>query len=80
MQVDVRRPRAVDAALVGDQPDALAAQRLRDIGEEYLDTGQHGSAGGGWRLRSRRPGADNDENEREDDGFHRLSVFHETPA
>ena len=72
MQIDIRRPRAIDAALVGDEADAFAAQRLRDVGEEYIDTGQDGSAGGGSRLRSRRPGADDDEQERQDEGFHRL--------
>ena len=71
-EIDVRRPRAIDAALVGDETDAFTAQRLRDIGNEYVDTGQDRRVGGRWRLRSRRPGADNGQNERQDDGFHRL--------
>ena len=39
-QVDVGRPRAVDRAVIGDQPDALAAQRRRERRQEHLDAGQ----------------------------------------
>jgi hypothetical protein len=54
-QIDVRCARAIHGAVIGDQRDALAAKRRRDIGEKDLDPGPHGTSvlrGDGQRQRS----------------------------
>ncbi len=49
-KVDVRRPGAVNAALVGDEANALAAHPGRNVGKEHFDSGSHGSAVTGGRA------------------------------
>jgi hypothetical protein len=64
---------AVDAGVIGDQPDATATNEVHGVGEEGLDAGEHGAgtgAGSGSLTRcmgSRRE----QERDRGDDSFER---------
>ena len=42
-QVDVRHAGAIDRAVVGDQPDPLAAEIGRQVLQEHVDAGPHRS-------------------------------------
>jgi hypothetical protein len=55
-QVDVRHALAIDPAVIRDQADALASQRLGDVLDEHVDARPDHRAGrlrGRLRLRSR---------------------------
>ena len=72
-EVDVERPGAVDAAVVGNEADALSAQRRGHVSEENLDAGAHHSERQS-RRRRRQLAARREEDRDADEGFHHHSL------